>query len=437
MNKKKILLSLSLTSLLYADVGNITFKNGLVEVEVTQTYNMGDRDSKMDAFRYASEVAKVEASEAAGTYIESNFELIEQQTNGTNHTKTAKRTLKTLSASVMRFTVTNEELKHPTLTLKAKAVVDTKALQQKIAQNEALQQKEQEVDKLTKHNKKLLEEIQALNIQIPNITTTSQAFALIQKRNELLGKMEQNGNELKVTLNVKGMKEAYQEEVEQEKIKQQTLLGYYQLIKQAMKPKIHTVRQGNQVTIEYGYDIDISLLPFIETKMKEGTCECSFRVTSFRQGTFTGSAQASNNRYFTPDMFKHYNYNKHMFNNLRDEGIVKAVEYCNDNKGKTVSIEHGYDRFSQQCFGERFSHLELNNIAKNYFSMTRTSYTEIKPLFKTDYKISLTLVDKNNKTIDKVYLDKIYFFNDKVSKKAVSLSTISDEIRVIVEVEKI
>lgn len=215
MNKKKFLLSLSLTSLLYADVGNITFKNGLVEVEVTQTYNMGDRDSKMDAFRYASEAAKVEASEAAGTYIESNFELIEQQTNGTNHTKTAKRTLKTLSASVMRFTVTNEELKHPTLTLKAKAVVDTKALQQKIAQNEALQQKEQEVDKLTKHNKKLLEEIQALNIQIPNITTTSQALALIQKRNELLGKMEQNGNELKVTLDVKGMKEAYQEEVDE------------------------------------------------------------------------------------------------------------------------------------------------------------------------------------------------------------------------------
>lgn len=39
--------------------------------------------------------------------------------------------------------------------------------------------------------------------------------------------------------------------------------------------------------------------------------------------------------------------------------------------------------------------------------------------------------------IDKVYLDKIYFSNDKVSKKAVSLSTMSDEIRVIVEVEKI
>lgn len=205
---------------LFAD--QIVSREGdIVTVVASGEYIMGDSDSRKESRNMALAQAKTNASEVAGTYIESNFESITQQINGENVDKVTKKELRSFSAAILQNEITNENLEllaNQTTVYKIsiKAKIDLSTLRERVKQIGEDKAKKDQIADLEKKNKELASTIEKLSQQMKvlensKMVKTDELKALRDEREELFTKIEKNEGAVKLVFEKGSISNEYQE----------------------------------------------------------------------------------------------------------------------------------------------------------------------------------------------------------------------------------
>ena len=166
-------------------------------VETTTSYVLGDNDTRIDARNIALDAAKREASETAGSYVESEL-IIENDL-------IKKDQISTFSAAFLRteivseaFVVTKEQRSQ--LTLVVRATVDKTQLKQKLNLLKSDVARQTQFTALEKENNALRSELDRINREIsgakqPSATEVRQIKIrpeLVSRRDTVLAKLDEN-----------------------------------------------------------------------------------------------------------------------------------------------------------------------------------------------------------------------------------------------------
>lgn len=170
-------------------------------VEVTQIYVLGDGDTKIDARNIALQQAKIKAAEAAGSYVEAQRVVQDDEIKS--------ETIKTISTALMkskikdeRFSITNANQMQLELTLISE--LDKNSILNKLGTLKQDNEKLQQMGRIQEENKRLQEELAALNKQIAQLKDASQTATisakprqeLVQRRDEVFAEIQKNQNSI-------------------------------------------------------------------------------------------------------------------------------------------------------------------------------------------------------------------------------------------------
>lgn len=217
-----VLVILLITTCVYSD--QIVSREGdIVTVIASGEYIMGDSDNRKEARTMALTQAKTNASEVAGTYIESNFESVTKQTNGTTVDKVTKQELRSFSAAILQSEITNdtmEMLANKTTVYKVsiKARIDLATLRERVKQLGEDKSKKDRLMGLEKENKDLSSALEKLSGQMRTLenaksVTPEEIKVLRDERDRLFTKLEKNEGATKIVFEKGSVMSEYQEKV--------------------------------------------------------------------------------------------------------------------------------------------------------------------------------------------------------------------------------
>lgn len=266
---KKIffLIGILFSTLLSAD--QIVSREGdIVTVIASGEYIMGDSDNRKESRMMALTQAKINASEVAGTYIESNFESVTKQTNGETVDKVTKQELRSFSAAILQSEITNdtmEMLANKTTVYKVsiKARIDLATLRERVKQLGEDKAKKDRLMGLEKENKDLSSALEKLSGQMRTLENAKsvkpeEIKALREERDRLFTKLEKNEGATKLVFEKGSVLNEYQQKVaratEIAQVVNDTLINHLSecIDVKIKKPKIVSQR-GDRFVLEVEY----------------------------------------------------------------------------------------------------------------------------------------------------------------------------------------
>jgi hypothetical protein len=151
-------------------------------------YRMGDRDTREDAVRLATESARRNALEQVATYLESVTVV-----DGTDITKDEIRTYTAGLVLVLEQGITTT-LDGDTVVIKADLVaqIDTEEVSQAIAALRANEDARVQLAALKQENEQLQQDLDAANQALSNASTADQAQQASQQRQDILNRVQSN-----------------------------------------------------------------------------------------------------------------------------------------------------------------------------------------------------------------------------------------------------
>lgn len=175
---------LSLSSLLTVDFAQAEVR----VVTATGEHRMGDRDTREDAVRLATEAAKRNALEQVATYLESVTVV-----DGMDVTKDELRTY-TAGLVLVLDQQTNTTLDGDTivLTVDLVAQIDTDEVAHAIAALRENEDVRTQLVVLKQENEQLQQDLDAANVALANASTPDQAQQAAQQRQEILNRVQSN-----------------------------------------------------------------------------------------------------------------------------------------------------------------------------------------------------------------------------------------------------
>lgn len=217
-----VILGLLLSSLLSAD--QIVSRDGdMVTVIASGEYIMGDSDNRKESRTMALTQAKINASEVAGTYIESNFESITQRIDGNTVDKVTKQELRSFSAAILQSEITNdtmEMLANKTTVYKVsiKARIDLATLRERVKQLGEDKAKKDRLIGLEKENQDLSSALKKLSSQMRTLENSKsvkpeEIKALRDERDRLFTKIEKNEGATKLVFEKGSVSNEYQQKL--------------------------------------------------------------------------------------------------------------------------------------------------------------------------------------------------------------------------------
>lgn len=220
--KYLFLIGILFSTLLSAD--QIVSREGdTVTVVASGEYIMGDSDNRKEARTMALTQAKTNASEVAGTYIESNFESVTQQTNGSVVDKVTKQELRLFSAAILQSEITNDTMemlanKTTVYKVSVKARIDLATLRERVKQLGEDKAKKDRLIGLEKENKDLSSALEKLSGQMRTLENAKsvkpeEIKALREERDRLFTKLEKNEGATKLVFEKGSVLNEYQERV--------------------------------------------------------------------------------------------------------------------------------------------------------------------------------------------------------------------------------
>ena len=266
------LIGILFSTLLSAD--QIVSREGdIVTVIASGEYIMGDSDNRKEARTMALTQAKTNASEVAGTYIESNFESVTKQTNGDTVDKVTKQELRSFSAAILQTEITNdtmEMLANKTTVYKVsiKARIDLATLRERVKQLGEDKAKKDRLIGLEKENKDLSSALEKLSGQMRTLENTKsvkpeEIKALRDERDRLFTKLEKNEGATKLVFEKGSVLNEYQQKVvratEIAQAVNDTLINHLSecIDVNIEKPKIVSQR-GDRFVLEVKYSWDFN-----------------------------------------------------------------------------------------------------------------------------------------------------------------------------------
>lgn len=217
----KILLLLMIAISLFSADQIVSREGDVVTVIASGEYIMGDSDNRKEARTMALTQAKVNASEVAGTYIESNFESVIKQTNDSQVDKVTKQELRSFSAAILQSEITNdimEMLANKTTVYKItiKAKIDLATLRERVKQIGEDKTKKDRLIGLEKENSVLTSALQKLSEQMRDLekrksVKPEEVRALRDERERLFAKIEKNEGAVKLIFDKKIVLNEYQQ----------------------------------------------------------------------------------------------------------------------------------------------------------------------------------------------------------------------------------
>lgn len=221
---KIVFLAGILFSTLFSADQIVSREGDIVTVVASGEYIMGDSDNRKEARTMALTQAKTNASEVAGTYIESNFELVTKQTNGDTVDKVTKQELRSFSAAILQSEITNdtmEMLANKTTVYKVsiKARIDLATLRERVKQLGEDKAKKDRLLGLEKENQELSSALQKLSVQMRTLENTKsvkpeEIKALRDERDRLFTKLEKNEGAIKLVFEKGSIQTEYDQKVE-------------------------------------------------------------------------------------------------------------------------------------------------------------------------------------------------------------------------------
>ncbi len=222
MSKIFFILVLMVSSLFSAD--QIVSREGdIVTVIASGEYIMGDSDNRKEARMMALTQAKINASEVAGTYIESNFESVTKQINGDTVDKVTKQELRSFSAAILQSEITNdtmEMLANKTTVYKVaiKARIDLGTLRERVKQLGEDKAKKDRLMGLEKENKDLSSALEKLSGQMRTLENAKsvkpeEIKVLRDERERLFTKIEKNEGATKVIFEKGSIQSEYEQKI--------------------------------------------------------------------------------------------------------------------------------------------------------------------------------------------------------------------------------
>lgn len=157
--KIMILIGFVLSSYSIAD--DVVSRNGdIVTVIANGEYFMGDSDNKINARNLAVEQAKINASEIAGTYIESSFDMTTKDNNG-EFSKITTKELRSFTSSMIKSEIITDKVElfaNQVMVYKVtiKATVDLSTIKQRIKELSNQKVREKNLAKIENENKEPL-----------------------------------------------------------------------------------------------------------------------------------------------------------------------------------------------------------------------------------------------------------------------------------------
>lgn len=216
------LIGVLFSALLSAD--QIVSREGdIVTVVASGEYIMGDSDNRKEARTMALTQAKVNASEVAGTYIESNFESVTQQTNSSVVNKVTKQELRSFSAAILQSEITNDTMemladKTTVYKVAIKARIDLATLRERVKQLGEDKAKKDRLIGLEKENKDLSSALEKLSAQMRTLENTKSVRPedikdLREERDRLFTKLEKNEGATKLVFEKGSVLNEYEQKI--------------------------------------------------------------------------------------------------------------------------------------------------------------------------------------------------------------------------------
>lgn len=258
----------------YSVADQIVSREGdIVTVVASGEYIMGDSDNRKEARTMALTQAKVNASEVAGTYIESNFESVIKQTNDSQVDKVTKQELRSFSAAILQSEITNDNMemladKTTVYKITIKAKVDLATLRERVKQIGEDKTKKDRLIGLEKENSVLTSALQKLSEQMRILENAKsvkpeEIKVLRDERDRLFTKLEKNEGATKLIFEKGSVLNEYQQKLatlteiakEVDDIIVNHLSEYVSV--NIKKPKVVS-QKGDKfgVEVEYSWDID-------------------------------------------------------------------------------------------------------------------------------------------------------------------------------------
>ena len=158
-------------------------------INLETLFNLGDRDSKIDAKQIALKILMEEASSLIGVYVENEIHL----TNG----QITYDESKLFTASVMKVKINNEEYFYKNdrliLRLNITAVIDEKVLRSNIKEFQSRNKEKEEIIALSKKNQELMDDVVKISNEL-QLKPDKDIEYLLQKRKILLEQVNKNNN---------------------------------------------------------------------------------------------------------------------------------------------------------------------------------------------------------------------------------------------------
>jgi hypothetical protein len=210
-------------------------------VQVDTAYRMGDADSKQSAKKQVLEKAKILASEYAGTYVESNVELV----NG----KLTKNEVSTLSRAFVSQSITKEQFKmldngFMILEATVQSTINKKGMLDKLETISQSKENKNKIAQIQQSNEKLQEELLQVNNELSSLKNSTAALAqkLLAKRETIYKELDANDNVVLTKLNKAEVlsqavqtKQAYEKDMDDFKCRVNSLLYHLEKI---IEPKV-------------------------------------------------------------------------------------------------------------------------------------------------------------------------------------------------------
>lgn len=182
---------------------NISQNGSIVTIIADGQYYMGDSDNKIDSRNLALTQAKINASEIAGTYIESSLKISTMQEN--DHTKRlSSQEIHSFTAAILQSEIISEKIEfssNQTMVYKVtiKAKIDISILHTRIKELSNDKEKKAELMKLENDNKMLMIALEKLNDQLKNLElsknmTPSDVKTIRDQREYIVNKIIKNGD---------------------------------------------------------------------------------------------------------------------------------------------------------------------------------------------------------------------------------------------------
>lgn len=175
----RIMIFMSLILSTYSIADDVVSRKGNIVIIVANgDYLMGDSDNKINARNLAITQAKINASEIAGTYIESSFDMSTTNNNG-EVSKISTKELHSFTSSVIKSEIVSDKVELSSnqkmiYKITIKATVDVSILQQRIKELSNDKARKDELAKLQKENQKLVLSLNALNTQLISLESSKQ-----------------------------------------------------------------------------------------------------------------------------------------------------------------------------------------------------------------------------------------------------------------------